>query len=115
MSSQDKKAKGTKKKAADGPSIKRLKQLHKEKVGKACSTTWELSFESKKGGGGEIKKKNVQVGRGEFQYCYGSKACSTVLALNLFLSVLTFSPALKNQKICSRGTKEAGIHFKRQH
>ncbi|XP_060747164.1 probable ATP-dependent RNA helicase DDX52 [Tachysurus vachellii] len=31
-SSQDKKAEGAKKKATDGPSIKRLKQLHKEKL-----------------------------------------------------------------------------------
>ncbi|XP_017348949.1 probable ATP-dependent RNA helicase DDX52 [Ictalurus punctatus] len=32
MSSQDKKAKGPKKKTTDGPSIKRLKQLHREKL-----------------------------------------------------------------------------------
>lgn len=32
MSSHDQKVKGPKKKVADGPSIKRLKQLHKEKV-----------------------------------------------------------------------------------
>ncbi|KAM9451188.1 putative ATP-dependent RNA helicase DDX52 [Clarias gariepinus] len=34
VSSQDKKAKGPKKKATDGPSVKRLKQLHKEKLNK---------------------------------------------------------------------------------